>query len=66
MEAAVPTPEAPAEDERVSKLESQMGEMVTEVATLRAMLETPAPVEDVEVQMSGSLWRSIAALRNKK
>jgi hypothetical protein len=66
MEAVVPTPEAPAEDERVSKLESQMGEMVTEVATLRAMLETPAPVEDVEVQMSGSLWRSIAALRNKK
>jgi hypothetical protein len=66
MEAAVPTPEAPAEDERVSKLESQMGEMVTEVATLRAMLETPAPVEDVEVQMSGSLWRSIAALRSKK
>jgi hypothetical protein len=66
MEAVVPTPEAPAEDERVSKLESQMGEMVTEVATLRAMLETPAPVEDVEVQMSGSLWRSIAALRSKK
>jgi hypothetical protein len=30
------------------------------------MLETPAPVEDVEVQMSGSLWRSIAALRSKK
>ena len=66
MEAVVPTPEAPAEDERVSKLESQMGEMVTEIATLRAMLETPAPVEDVEVQMSGSLWRSIAALRSKK
>jgi hypothetical protein len=66
MEAVVPTPEAPAEDERVSKLESQMGEMVTEIATLRAMIETPAPVEDVEVQMSGSLWRSIAALRSKK
>lgn len=66
MEAVVPTPEAPAEDDRVSKLESQMGEMVTEIATLRAMLETPSPVEDVEVQMSGSLWRSIAALRSKK
>lgn len=66
METAAPAPEAAAEDDRMSKLESQMGEMVTEIATLRAMIETPAPVEDVEVQMSGSLWRSIAALRNKK
>jgi len=65
METVEPTPEAPAEEERMSKLESQIGEIVTEIATLRAMLETPAPVEDVEVQMSKSLWRSIAALRSK-
>ena len=66
METAAPAPEAPAEEDRMSKLESELGEMVTEIASLRAMIETPAPVEDVEVQMSGSpLWRSIAALRSK-
>jgi hypothetical protein len=66
MEVVVPTPEAPAEDERVSKLESQLSEMVTEVATLRAMIEKPAVDETVDVQMAKvPLWKTLAALRSK-
>ena len=66
MEAVVPTPEAPAEDERVSKLESQLGEMVTEVATLRALIEKPEVDETVDVQMAKvPLWKTLAALRSK-
>jgi hypothetical protein len=66
MEAVVPAPEAPAEDERVSKLESQLSEMVTEVATLRALIEKPAVEETVDVQMAKvPLWKTLAALRSK-
>jgi hypothetical protein len=66
MEVVVPTPEAPAEDERVSKLESQLSEMVTEVATLRALIEKPAVDETVDVQMAKvPLWKTLAALRSK-
>jgi rRNA maturation endonuclease Nob1 len=60
--------EAPAhvEDDRISKLESQLSEMVTEVATLRALIEKPAVEETVDVQMAKvPLWKSLAALRGK-
>lgn len=54
------------EDDRMSKLESQLGEMVTEVATLRALIEKPAVDETVDVQMAKvPLWKTLAALRSK-
>jgi rRNA maturation endonuclease Nob1 len=61
----VKTEVAPEED-RMSKLESQIGEMVTEVATLRAMIEKPTVDETVDVQMAKvPLWKTLAALRSK-
>ena len=67
METVAPTPAAtPAtEEDRLSKLESQMGEMVTEIASLRAQLEMPAPTE-VDVKMEKTpLWKTLAILRSK-
>jgi rRNA maturation endonuclease Nob1 len=58
--------EVAPEDDRMSKLESQLGEMVTEVASLRAMIEKPAVEETVDVQMAKvPLWKTLAALRSK-
>ena len=58
--------EVAPEDDRMSKLESQLGEMVTEVATLRALIEKPAVDETVDVQMAKvPLWKTLAALRSK-
>jgi hypothetical protein len=58
--------EVAPEDDRMSKLESQLGEMVTEVATLRALIEKPAVDETVDVQMAKvPLWKTLASLRSK-
>jgi rRNA maturation endonuclease Nob1 len=58
--------EVAPEDDRISKLESQLSEMVTEVASLRALIEKPAVEETVDVQMAKvPLWKSLAALRSK-
>jgi hypothetical protein len=60
------TTEVAPEDDRMSKLESQLGEMVTEVATLRALIEKPAVDETVDVQMAKvPLWKTLASLRSK-
>lgn len=66
METVAPTPAAPAaEEDRLSKLESQMGEMVTEIASLRAQLEMPAPTDvDVKMEKARPIWQTLAALRN--
>jgi 8-oxo-dGTP pyrophosphatase MutT (NUDIX family) len=60
------TTEVAPEDDRMSKLESQLSEMVTEVATLRALIEKPAVDETVDVQMAKvPLWKTLASLRSK-
>jgi hypothetical protein len=57
---------APVEDDRLAKLEAQLGEMVTEIASLRAIVEAPEPSEEVEVQMQKApLWKTLANLRSK-